>query len=292
MGTGGPKTAAGKAAVAVNAVKHGLLAAAPIAAATEQRQDWETHLSGTVQTLGAEGHVEIVLAERIAVLLWRLGRVARYEAETIQLRQETAEAENANRRRSAASSLAQAGDIWPEDARGSLGDARRLIRLLRRLPDLADDHRLSGSSAVGLIYAVAGQTDLDPDAMQFPGVSEGELLERVAAWTVGRVRQCIAFLADQADQPAHELLAATRDHARRDETAARYRLQAIEQEVMTLRRERLLPDGMTLDKIARYEAHLNRQLVSTLHELEAMQSRRQGRPAPLARLDVTGLPDG
>lgn len=48
----------------------------------------------------------------------------------------------------------------------------------------------------------------------------------------------------------------------------------------------LLPDLATLVTISRYEAHLNRQLVTTLHELEALQERRAGRPAPLARVDV------
>ncbi len=41
-----------------------------------------------------------------------------------------------------------------------------------------------------------------------------------------------------------------------------------------MRHERLLPDEMTLNKIMRYEAHLNRQLYQALHELEALQTRR------------------
>ena len=55
-------------------------------------------------------------------------------------------------------------------------------------------------------------------------------------------------------------------------------------------RERLLPDEKTLEKVARYEAHLSRLLHKALHELEAMQTRRSGAVAPLARLDVDGLP--
>ena len=38
------------------------------------------------------------------------------------------------------------------------------------------------------------------------------------------------------------------------------------------------------------EAHLNRQLLHTLHEIEAMQERRRGNSAPLSRVDVHGLP--
>ena len=57
-------------------------------------------------------------------------------------------------------------------------------------------------------------------------------------------------------------------------------------------RERLLPGVEVLEKVARYEAHLSRLLYKTMHELEALQTRRRGASAPLARLDVDGLPDG
>ncbi len=48
-----------------------------------------------------------------------------------------------------------------------------------------------------------------------------------------------------------------------------------------------LPAPTALRPIMRYEAHLNRQLTQTLHELQALQDRRSGRHAPLARLDVS-----
>ena len=57
-----------------------------------------------------------------------------------------------------------------------------------------------------------------------------------------------------------------------------------------LRPERMLPEKDDLDRLIRYEAHLTRQLYHALHELQALQSRRRGEPAPLARLSVVGLP--
>jgi hypothetical protein len=45
----------------------------------------------------------------------------------------------------------------------------------------------------------------------------------------------------------------------------------------------------TIEKVARYEAHLSRLLYKAMHELEALQTRRGGGNAPLARLDVDGL---
>ena len=49
----------------------------------------------------------------------------------------------------------------------------------------------------------------------------------------------------------------------------------------------LLPDDAALEKIMRYEAHLSRLLKHALHELEALQDRRRGNAAPLARIDIT-----
>jgi hypothetical protein len=54
-------------------------------------------------------------------------------------------------------------------------------------------------------------------------------------------------------------------------------------------RERLLPDEKTLEKVARYEAHLSRGLYKALLELEALHVRRSGGAAPLAQVDVDGL---
>ncbi len=51
----------------------------------------------------------------------------------------------------------------------------------------------------------------------------------------------------------------------------------------------VMPEEVVLAPILRYEAHLNRQLLQTLHELEALRDRRAGRPAPLARLEIHGL---
>ena len=53
---------------------------------------------------------------------------------------------------------------------------------------------------------------------------------------------------------------------------------------------RLLPSDWFLPTIIRYESHLHRLLLQTLHELEALQTRRQGGQSPLARLDISAPP--
>ncbi len=55
----------------------------------------------------------------------------------------------------------------------------------------------------------------------------------------------------------------------------------------------VLPFPVVLEALSRYEYRLSRQLDRALHELQALQDRRRGKDAPIARVDVDiqGLPD-
>ena len=55
--------------------------------------------------------------------------------------------------------------------------------------------------------------------------------------------------------------------------------------------DRLIPGEKELNLLMRYEGRLHRHLLQLLHELEAMKARRRGESAPLARLDIQGIPD-
>ena len=186
-----PKTEAGKAVVRLNAVKHGVLSASPVTPGLGREEDWKVHRAGIRASLAPEGHLEDTLVERIALLLWRLQRVARYETETIVLAQERAEEDL----------------VWERtlETKGVWGANFKRLDVV--VPSLDHD---------------AAQMDVYLDRM---------------------------------------------------------------------RRHRLLPLEPELDKVMRYEAHLNRQFNQALHELEALQTRRSGGIAPLARVDVQGLPE-
>ncbi|MBX9625098.1 MAG: hypothetical protein K2X82_14930, partial [Gemmataceae bacterium] len=78
----GPRTPAGKAAAARNAVRHGLLSAAPVVAG-EDPAAWDRHRDEVVTSLAPVGAAEEQLAGRAALLLWRLARAARFEAAAV-----------------------------------------------------------------------------------------------------------------------------------------------------------------------------------------------------------------
>ncbi len=91
------------------------------------------------------------------------------------------------------------------------------------------------------------------------------------------------------DEGSEELLEAATKSARFKVERAKLETEKVERNHRNMARERLLPDEKTLEKVARYEAHLSRLFHKALHELEALQARRTGGAAPLARLDVDGL---
>ena len=82
---GGPKTAAGKAALARNSIKHGIMSNAPVVDGFETMHDWEQHLNGIVDSFAPQSALEEDLASRLATILWRLNRVTRYETASITL---------------------------------------------------------------------------------------------------------------------------------------------------------------------------------------------------------------
>ncbi|RPJ35404.1 MAG: hypothetical protein EHM35_09240, partial [Planctomycetaceae bacterium] len=76
----GPRTKQGKAVVAHNAIKHGLLARQDVVLG-EDSQEFELCRRQWLAELQPVGYAEITLAERIAGLAWRLKRAERLQNE-------------------------------------------------------------------------------------------------------------------------------------------------------------------------------------------------------------------
>jgi hypothetical protein len=128
------------------------------------------------------------------------------------------------------------------------------------------------------------------EEISIPGVPENTLeWEDYEGWSAGVVRAGIEAIASATEEDPEELLDVATDSARRSIAGKEQALQQVERDLGRMSRERLLPDEKTLEKVGRYEAHLSRGLYKALHELEALQVRRKGGAAPLARLDVDGL---
>ena len=297
MSKGGPATQEGKEVVKWNATQHGIRSPAPVVPGVEKAEEWEEHRDGVLESLSPVGHLEFVLAERVALLLWRLHRVIRYETESLALFQEQAEDDLADRRRFASRVL---GAAHPEEVRGNLKMARSDYRLLKRFPKLDDAKHLSSLDADTILWAVMEVTDRVAEGeaapedlleeISIPGVPEDtQEWEDYDDWTAGAVRAGIGAIATATEENPEELLEVATDSARRSIVGKEQASEQVQRDLGRMSRERLLPDEKTLEKVARYEAHLSRGLYKALHELEALQVRRSGGTAPLAWLDVDGL---
>ena len=271
----GPVTVAGKAVVAANAVKHGLLSWRAVLPHVERVEDWDAHLERTLASLAPTGHLEAVLAERVALLLWRLDRVARFEREAAAAKQETG------------------GGAGAEAAAVEAAQYRAMGERLDAIGDAADAGPVDAEHAAWVVEQAAVRAgvelyeDEDADPVPEPTWAAGDVaLADLAGWTAGRVREYLAAVAKHADQDAVGLWNELVDWVvERTETAAK-RAEAAERH----RRGHLLPADRVLAKVQRYEGSLERSLFKALHELQRMQAARRGQPVPPpAAVDVTGL---
>lgn len=284
MARRGPKTEAGKALVSLNAVRHGALSMTPVIPGLENEEDWEVHRAGVLESLDAAGHLEQAMTELIALRLWQLQRLARYQREMAAVAQEQVEDDLAKQRRFSSSEPESI-----EEARDEVRSARRSVRLLEGLDQLPDDACLSGEDAAAIFQAIRDVfSDEDRDSIPTPASDDGAE-EEDEDWTAGRVRQGIADVAARVGWDIDRLLEAAAEWPRWQLKDKREELRRLVRKVDQMRRERLLPDEKIMERIVRYEAHVSRQLYQAMHELEALQARRQGGQAPLARVDVQGV---
>jgi hypothetical protein len=75
----GPKTPQSKVRIRHNATQFGIHSADPVIPGIESLNEWRVHREGVIASLAPVGALEMKLAERVALLLWRLNRVIAYE---------------------------------------------------------------------------------------------------------------------------------------------------------------------------------------------------------------------
>ena len=291
MAKRGPKTEVGKAAVRYNAVRHGVLSPTPVVPGLERQEDWETHCAGLLASLSPEGPLETALAERIILALWRLQRVARYERDIIASSQERVEDDVAASERSSeqVESIARHADQLTRE----LEMRQRVVTAFSRLPENA---MVRSQDAAIILWTACKYFEIDVVDVDVAELPMSFIWHKYRDWTPELVRRGLVGIAWQATgeqaEAANVLSALARDLeiqiVMRRADLHEQEQQSSQRRVQRLRRERLLPDDASLNKVMRYEVHLNRQLYQALHELEAIQARRQGQSAPLARLDVHG----
>jgi len=78
----GPRTSEGKAIVSQNAIRHGLSAGKTVIS-SENRADFDLYRDQMLAELAPDSPVQLMLAERIVSISWRLKRAINIQAQTI-----------------------------------------------------------------------------------------------------------------------------------------------------------------------------------------------------------------
>ena len=288
----GPKTEEGKAVSRTNATRHGILSAVQVLPGQEDPDEWTTHLEALLEDLSPAGYLERVLVERIAIQLWRLRRVVRYEREVAAVELEKLP-ERLKERHTGVfghDPRLQVIGCTPEDAELSLADCRDTLDLIATLPNLPEKGEVKHETAIYLIWEVAGHLSIDIDSdpkAVLPEVPEGTTLEELN-WDAGRLRQALETIVKAADDhlTLNEVLGRTANEVNQNVEMAKTRLHELVRERDQETRLSILPDESTLEKVGRYETHLERSLYKALHELQRLQAARAGPIPPPVAVDV------
>src|SRR5215212_4016431 len=241
---GGPSTQEGKEVVKWNATQHGIRSPAPVIPGVEKKEDWEEHRDGILKSLSPEGHLEFVLAERVALLSWRLHRVTRYETESIALYQERVEDDLARERRFGS------GPDLPEAVRGNAKSDRDDHRLFKRFAKMEDEKVLSSIEADLVIWGAmecadkVAEGEVDPsellESISVPGLPDSDSWESYEGWTAGLVRAVIEKVAQATDEVPEELLEAAIRSAKWKAERSKREAEKVERDLRNMARERLL----------------------------------------------------
>jgi hypothetical protein len=311
----GPKTPRGKDRASRNALRHGLHSARAVLPG-ENAAQWEQFRDGIVRSLAPAGTLEQELAARVALCLWRLRRVAAFETATAAAAlAQIEDAKSRPREREAEPHQLAWAEKELKERRTFLAEAEEERALADQVAGGAADelpvHGYPASSLLAYLHELVPHNDrVDipfTDLLKGVGVPTDERnnSEEWTGWTVGLVRKGLRLVAQQARFPLEELQARLAARARENVEESREEVRRFQKEVQTLRRrlqateerrqateervcqQRCLPDAEPLDKVLRYESHVSRQMLQTLHTLERLQAARAGADVPPpAALDV------
>jgi hypothetical protein len=288
----GPKTLQGVEGCKMNACRHGIRAMQTVVPG-EDAAEWEAHRDNILADLSPVGAMETALAEQVAVKLWRLGRVVRFERDLIGIAQAEDELLHAHE-------ISHERDVGGPPKRTDIptredvANARQAVK--------KDSNKVTAlAKGLGQLQTLAemGDDDVCEDWTLFdllcdefrPNKDAVEQLfkgDGVSFLSGRRLRVLIRIcLKDECelDQLQEKLCAfwtSQLDELKRDapNRQAEHECLARRYEA-ALERRRLasgLPEAIDLEKIVRYETHLERGMHRDLDRLRDLQEARGAVP--------------
>lgn len=288
---------------ALNALSHGLTAEH---IPPDERESYAQHVEQVRASTGARNYLEQRLADRAALALWRLDRVARYEAaqaanvkraaleqiregEAYGLGKYTAAAYGRLHKRLPwvpVEQLRNSPQVVEDEAQHIETEAAYLLRVAAtlRAEGASIDEASTLGEALYTLLSVAGVPARDmvrammgraPKRGEADSVEDREW-EYQPEELSGLLALYVELLGDGAAVTLERYAQRRRDEA--------HTLRALHVEAVSAEADALdvaaLPSGDVLDKVTRYEAHLERVLYRALHDLEAARREREGKDTP------------
>ncbi len=253
----GPRTVAGKARAAKNALQHGILSREVVimsGAGAENPAEYSALVAALQDDLCPQGALEGLLVEKLAAVTWRWRRVLRFEAGAI--RADSDEPVSAE-------SLKNLEKL--EDEVENQSEFERELT-----PENLNAKKPTEDFALALVHAL-DRLGIDVDVMF--DLDGADFEERT--WTKADLERALRAYAEQIGTESLE-------HALWDVRLKMTRtLHVLRPQVVALRlkHERVallasLPDGEKLEKLIKYEATLSREMERTLSQLERARALR------------------
>jgi hypothetical protein len=258
----GPNTREGKLISSRNAVRHGIHSSLAVIPGLESAREYDEHRARILAALDPSDAIEEFHTERVISASWRLRRLQRYETECIVSAIDRVPAEQRTR-------LQMLEVLRGTAEQRVLTHIDRAADFLNRLPELLDDAPCD-VPGIHLVLELAGCPD--PEGTPIP--TAGSL--RAALHKQARVRNHDpdAFVAELASAIAAAAV------------EVRCSPEELERQRQSMRVLRLLPGNAELDRIVRYEAHLQRIVDRSLLAIEISKARLHGERVPVGRLDL------
>jgi hypothetical protein len=285
----GPRTPAGRAISSLNAARHGLYASTPVIPRLENEAEWWQHRDETLASLAPLGQVETALAERVALILWRLGRVARFEEGVTS---------SARERVTAIVTAGQDGPLQLKEnqvaVRENLTQSRAIQRALARFVEGEPETPLAGRHVTLILAAIAlVDNRFSPDTFSAPDVvPDGVDVEDLPDWTVERMGRLLDAIAGSLGRQPDELVAAVSARVRELVNSDRALIRPFDLQVRDLRRQRILPRPGDLDQVIRYERHLTRELAQPSPSCASSSAPATPQPPAPPPVQHSGTPSG
>ena len=289
---GGVKTSRGRAITRFNALKHGILSNEVVIRKGDSQENPEAYLAlidGLQSDLQPVGMLEQTLVETVATCLWRKRRVLRFETGQIRQKLDNHDLHFEMHRNDDARSKEHTHALDGLGARRSSNALDEVLDAIKVLSDRAagwDSGELWREDVTKLAFMVDGLMHYD---------------DRGDGWSRGKGERLLQFwlaaedairlveqhrLSQSLVEKSRKSFIKALNELRREVAAMKERF--IEKEQLDAESGQMaasLPSADALDKICRYETHLDRQLHRALHELRELQAARLGRAPMKVQVD-------